>query len=158
VWPLWITGALLFGGAVATLAVPPALRRACLAVSGVGLVATVAVYTLLPSAPSAPRGLSVSIAAPAAGATVSSPVVVKVCGGSGSNIPGTGRLLSVSIDGRQVAEVNADTAAVTVAAGAHTLRVELVTSDHRAYAPPVSTDQEITVAGVGPPAEAPRCG
>jgi len=58
VWPLWLTGALLFGGAVAAMAVPHALRRICLAVAGVGLVATVAVYVALPSAPPAPAGLS----------------------------------------------------------------------------------------------------
>jgi hypothetical protein len=156
VWPLWITGALLFGGAVATMAAPQALRRACLAVSGVGLAATVVVYVLLPTAPSAPLGLSVRIAAPAASATVTSPVLVKVCGTSA--IPGAGQLLSISVDGRQVAEVNADTAAVTVAAGTHTLRVELVTTDHRAYAPPVLTDAEITVSGIGPLAHAPGCG
>ncbi len=56
VWPLWVTGTLLFGGAVATMAVPTTLRRACVAVAGVGLLSTVAVYIALPSAPPAPRG------------------------------------------------------------------------------------------------------
>jgi hypothetical protein len=28
VWPLWLTGTLLFGGAVAAMAVPRTLRRA----------------------------------------------------------------------------------------------------------------------------------
>lgn len=156
VWPLWITGGLLFGGAIASMAAPQTLRRACLAVSGVGLVATVAVYVLLPAAPSAPQGLAVRIASPAELATVTSPVLVEVCGTAA--IPGTGRLLSVSVDGRQVAEVNSNTAAVTVGPGAHTLRVELVTADHRAYAPPVLTDEFITVSGIGPLAAPPGCG
>ncbi len=56
-----------------------------------------------------------------------------------------------------MAEVNADTAAVTVAPGTHTLRVELVTTDHRAYAPPVLTDETITVSGLGPLATAASC-
>jgi hypothetical protein len=38
VWPLWVTGTLLFGGAVASMAVPQRLRRACLAVSGAGIM------------------------------------------------------------------------------------------------------------------------
>ena len=155
VWPLWITGTLLFGGAVAAMAVPLRLRRACLAAAMLGLVATVVVYTLLPSSPPAPQGLSVRIVAPTA-AAVTSPVLVKVCGGT-SNLPGTGRLLSISIDGRQVAEVDADTAAVTVAAGTHILRAELVTSAHLEYAPPVLTDETITVSGLGPLAQAPDC-
>ncbi len=156
VWPLWITGAVLFGGAVAAMAVPLRLRRACLAATAVGLVATIAVYVALPSAPAAPAGLAIRVAAPAASATVTSPVLVKVCGTS--DIPGAGRLLSISVDGRQVAEVDADTAAVTIAAGPHMLAVELVTSDHRAYAPPVLTNVQVTVSGVAPPAPAPACG
>jgi hypothetical protein len=158
VWPLWVTGTLLFGGAVAAMAVPTTLRRACLAVAGVGLLSTVAVYIALPSAPPAPRGVSLSIAAPPPGATVTSPLVVRVCA-TGSSVPGAGRLLSISVDGRQVAEVNADTAAVSVASGEHTLRVELVNSAHREYAPPVLTDETVTVAGYGapeaPPADCP---
>lgn len=154
-WPLWITGALLFGGAVAAMAVPRTLRRACLAVATLGLVATVVVYTLLPTAPSAPQGLSMRIIAPTT-APVTSPVLVKVCGGT-SNLPGAGRLLSISIDGRQVAEVNADTVAVNVSAGTHLLRAELVNSAHLEYAPPVLTDETITVVGIGPLAAAPDC-
>jgi hypothetical protein len=156
VWPLWITGTLLFGGAVASMAVPETSRRACLAVSGVGLVATVVVYLLLPAAPSAPSGLSLGIAAPVDGATVTSPVVVRVCGGA-SSIPGPGRLLSISVDGRQVAELNASTAAVNVDTGQHSVRVELLTTAHREYAPPVLTTETITVSGVGSPAEPPAC-
>lgn len=156
VWPLWLTGALLFGGAVASMAVPRALRRVCLGVSGVGLVATIAVYALLPAAPPAPRGLVLSIASPRDGATVTSPVVVRVCAGA-ENVPGAGRLLSLSVDGRQVAEVKDGTAAINVAGGRHSLRAELLTSAHRAYAPPVLTDVAIIVSGVGPLAPPPGC-
>jgi hypothetical protein len=154
-WPLWLTGSLLFGGAVAAMAVPR-MRRACYAVAGVGLVATVVVYVTLPSAPAAPRGVSLRIGSPAAGATVSSPVVLRVCA-TGSSVPGAGRLLSISVDGRQVAEVNDDGVAVMVASGEHTLRAELVTSTHREYAPPVLTDETITVSGVGVASAPPEC-
>jgi hypothetical protein len=156
VWPLWMTGALLFGGAVAAMAVPLRLRRVCLAVAGVGLLSTCVVYALLPSAPSAPRGLSVQIAAPPTTTAITSPVLVKVCG-STSAIPGPGRLLSISVDGRQVAEVGADTAVVSMSAGTHTLGAELVTSQHRAYAPPLLTVVTVTVSGIGPIGTAPDC-
>jgi hypothetical protein len=155
-WPLWFTGSLLFGGAVASMAVPQTMRRWCLALSGVGLVATIVVYVLLPVAPAAPHGLSLGIAAPVDGAIVTSPVVVRVCAGA-TSVPGAGRLLSISIDGRQVAEVSTDTAAVSVDSGEHMVRVELVTSAHREYAPPVLTNETITVSGVGPLSEPPNC-
>jgi hypothetical protein len=115
----------------------------------VGLVATVVVYAMLPAAPPAPRGLSLSIAAPAAGMTVTSPLVVRVCA-TGTTVPGAGRLVAISVDGRQVAEVNADSAVVNVDTGEHSLRAELVTSAHREFAPPVLTDETITVSGAGP--------
>jgi hypothetical protein len=156
VWPLWLTGTLLFGGAVAAMAVPQARRRACLAIAAVGLVATIAVYLLLPSAPTAPPGLSLSIAAPRDGAIVTSPVVMRVCAGSYS-VPGAGRLLSISVDGSQVAEVNTSAAAINVDSGEHIVRVELVTSAHREYAPPVLTDETLTVPGVGPLSQPPDC-
>jgi hypothetical protein len=156
VWPLWITGALLFGGGVAAMAASGRLRRACLGVAGVGLAATVTVYAAIPAAPPAPAGVQLRIASPRADATVTSPLTVRVCA-SGSTVPGSGRLLSVSIDGHQVAEVNADAAVMTAAAGEHTLRVELVTSNHREYAPPVLTDETVSVTGAGALTTPPAC-
>ena len=155
-WPLWITGVLLFGGAVAAMATSGRLRRLALAVAGAGLLGTVAVYIALPTAPPAPAGLSLQVVNPPANATVTSPVVVTVCSGS-APIPGAGRLLSLSIDGRQVAEVHAGTAAIDVASGHHTLRAELVSSQHREFAPPVLTEESITVSGVGPLPSAAAC-
>jgi hypothetical protein len=88
VWTLWITGTLLFGGTVAAMAAPQRLRRLCLGVAGVGLVATVIAYAASPSAPVAPAGVSLAIASPSAGATVGSPVFPGLTlGGSGSNMP-----------------------------------------------------------------------
>lgn len=156
-WPLWLTGALLFGGAVGALFVRrPTLHRALRTSAIVGLVSTIAVYVLLPAAPAAPSGLSLSIAAPRDGATVTSPVVVRACAGT-IRVPGAGRLLSISVDGRQVAELPTDTAAITLSNGEHSLRVELVTSAHQAYAPPVLTDETVTVSGVGPVSPPPDC-
>jgi hypothetical protein len=156
VWPLWITGTVLFGGGVAAMAASGRLRRACLAASGVGLVATVAVYAAIPAAPPAPAGVSLRIVSPPAGATVTSPLAVRVCA-TGSAMPGSGRLLSISVDGRQVAEVHVDAAVVTVPRGEHTLRVELVTTAHREYAPPLLTDETVTVGGVGVLTAPPGC-
>ena len=155
-WPLWVTGTLMFGGGLGAMAVPGHRRRVCLAIAGVGLAATVAVYVALPAAPAAPAGLSLRLAAPADGATVTSPLVVRVCA-SGSTVTGNGRLLSVSVDGHQVAEVSADSAAVNASTGQHLLRVELVTRDHRAYAPPVLTDATVTVTGTGSLTPPPGC-
>jgi hypothetical protein len=156
VWPLWITGTVLFGGGVAAMAASGRLRRACLAASGVGLVATVAVYAAIPATPPAPAGVSLRIVSPPAGAVVTSPLAVRVCA-TGSAVQGSGRLLSISVDGRQVAEVDVDAAVVTVARGEHTLRVELVTTSHREYAPPLLTDETVTVGGVGVLTTPPGC-
>jgi hypothetical protein len=156
VWPLWITGTVLFGGGVAAMAASGRLRRACLAASGVGLVATVAVYAAIPATPPAPAGVSLRIVSPPADAVVTSPLAVRVCA-TGSAVPGSGRLLSISVDGRQVAEVDVDAAVVTVARGEHTLRVELVTTSHREYAPPLLTDETVTVGGVGVLTAPPGC-
>jgi hypothetical protein len=157
VWPLWLTGTLAFGGAVAAMFVRrPTLHRACVTSALVGLVTTIAVYVLLPGAPAAPSGLSLSIAVPRDGATVTSPVVVRACAGA-VRVPGAGRLLSISVDGRQVAELQTDTAAINISNGEHSLRVELVTSAHQAYAPPVLTDETVTVSGVGPLSPPPDC-
>jgi hypothetical protein len=156
-WPLWITAALLFGGAVASLFAPPRWHRFFVAVTVVGGVSTIVVYVLVPGAPGAPPGLSLHIAAPVAGATVTSPMVLRVCDGTMS-VPGGGRLLDISVDGRVVAEVSRDTASITAASGEHMVRVELVTAAHREYSPPVVTDETITVSGVGPLTPPPDCG
>lgn len=156
VWPLWVTGTLLFGGAVASMAVPLRLRHACFGVSGVGLVATIVVYCYCPPLRRHRPVCRCASPAPPDGATVTSPVVVRVCAGANS-VPGAGRLLSISVDGHQVAEVNVGTAAINVARGEHSLRAELVTSAHREFPPPVLTDETITVSGIGPLPQLPGC-
>lgn len=145
-WPLWITSALLFGGLVGATSRRATLRRPSLAVAAVGLVSTVVVYVTMPAAPSAPRGVSLRIVAPPPGAVVSVPVVVHVCDG-GSALPGGGRMLSYSVDGRQLLESRDALTALGLSPGRHRLRVELVTSDHREFAPPVLAQQDFTVSG-----------
>jgi hypothetical protein len=91
-WPLWITAALLFGGAVASMFAPRRWHRFWVAVALVGGGATILVYVLVPGAPAAPPGLSLHIGAPVAGATVTSPVVLRICDGA-TRLPGAGWLL-----------------------------------------------------------------
>lgn len=156
VWPRWVTSAALFGGAVAAALASGAVRRAWLTVAGAGLAATVVVDALLPAAPSAPVGVSLRIAAPAAGTTVTSPVAVRVCRQrrrrAGSRppaehqprrSPGCGSALRQRCRQRR--------------GGSHTLRAEVVTSDHREYAPPVLTDETVTVSGPGTLGAVPEC-
>jgi hypothetical protein len=155
-WQLWITAGVMFGGAVAAMFARQRWHRACVTLAVVGGIATILVYVLIPGAPAAPAGLSVHIAAPVAGATVTSPVLLRVCDGA-TSVPGAGRLLDISVDGRLVAEVSRDTASITAASGEHTVRAELVTSAHREYAPPVVTEETIAVSGVGPLSPPPDC-
>ena len=155
-WPLWITSALLFGGLVGATSRRTALRRTSLVVSAIGLVTTVLVYVTLPAAPAAPSGVSLRIATPTAGAVVTDPVVVRVCGG-GAALPGSGRLLSYSVDGSQVLETRNAVAALSMAPGRHTIRVELVTSSHREFAPPVLTQEDVSAAGYAAPTAPPPC-
>ena len=154
-WPLWITASLMFGGGLAAAAGRARSRRTALAAAAVGLVGTV-VYLLLPSAPTAPAGIALRISSPPEGATVTSPVLVEACSAA-ATLPGTGRLLSISVDGRQVAEVSSSPFVLNVGTGRHTLRAELVTADHREYAPPLLADVAITVSGAGTLGNAARC-
>jgi hypothetical protein len=48
-------------------------------------------------------------------------------------------------------------AAINVESGKHRLHVELVTSAHREFAPPMLTDETITVSGIGPLPQLPDC-
>lgn len=148
VWPQWVAGSVGLVGLIGALeARSQALRRVSAVVAGAGMLAMMGACAALPSAPAAPN-LSLRIVQPAPDSIVHSPVLVTVCA-DGAVVPGAGRLLTVLVDGRQVVEVNADSAAVQISSGQHTLRVELVTSDHREFAPPVLTDENVDVVGIG---------
>ncbi len=156
VWPQWVAGGVGLLGLIGALeARSQALRRVGGVVACAGLLTMVGACAALPSAPAAPN-LSLRIAQPLAGSVVHSPVLVTVCA-NGAIIPGAGRRLSVLVDGRQVIEVNSESAAVQLGPGRHTIRVELVTIDHREFAPPVLTDEDVDVVGVAPLPKAVVC-
>jgi hypothetical protein len=147
-WPQWVAGGVGLVGLVGAFeARSQALRRISAVLAVAGLLTMVGACAALPSSPSAPN-VSLRIVQPAANSVVRTPVLVTVCA-DGSSVPGAGRLLTVLVDGRQVIEVDADSAAVPLSIGQHTLRVELVTRDHREFAPPVLTDEVVDVVGAG---------
>lgn len=155
----WLASLAMFGGVLAAAVWwrHRVRRRAGLGVMSAGLLATVAVLAQQPSVPIAPGyGITV-VAAPAA----TSPMLVRVCGvGVGATphtIPGSGRLLRVLVDGRQAAELRTDTVALVMGTGRHHISAELITADHRAFAPPVTADRMVTVSGTGPIPAAPAC-
>lgn len=119
------------------------------ALTAAGFLANVGMAVAQPSVP-LPPGYGIHLAD--AGETTS-PVLVHVCGvGSGATpapVPGSGRLLLVFVDGRQVAELRSDTVAVPLAIGRHRITAQLITTDHRAFVPPVSSDATVTVTGPG---------
>jgi len=126
----------------------------------VGLVGTVVASALAPGPPASP-GYSISLAAPADDARVTSPVLVAACGrgteGSRVDVPGPGRLLTVIMDGSQVTELEGAVVAVPAPVGEHDLRVEILTSDHQEFAPPIESDVHVKVDGPGPVPAGPHC-
>ena len=159
-WAEWLAALALFGGALGAAIWwrQPTRRHGLLAVSGAGLVATAALLVTQPSLPLSP-GYGIQLA-DARQAT--SPVVLQVCGArdtaSPAPIPGQGRLLLITVDGRQVAETRTSTVTVQMATGTHEVVAQLITSDHRAFVPPVTTTATLTVTGPGPIAATPGCG
>lgn len=93
--------------------------------------------------------------------TVTSPVPVTVCaqrqGGSAVTTPDGTNVLTVLIDGVQVAVETTSTFSVTVAPGLHNLQVELITRDHRELSPVVAVDAPIRVTASGPSARWKPC-
>jgi hypothetical protein len=158
----WLASLALFGGAFAAFVWwrEPSRRAAFVSVGGVGLVASGALLVVQPSAPLRP-GYGIQLAGPRQGAATS-PVVLRVCAVdavvSPAPVPGPGRLLLVSVDGRQVAEVRASTVTVSMSAGEHRVAAQLITSDHRAFVPPITASTTVTVGGPGPIQTPPTCG
>jgi hypothetical protein len=121
------------------------------------VVAAVAATVLLtglvfPMSPPAPN-LHMWIATPDQGAPVSRPVEMQVCAalsdGSGTSLPGTGRLLAVYVDGSLLTTESASAFVLPLRPGPHLVRVELVASDHLAFDPDVSTQVHLVAGAVG---------
>lgn len=149
----WLLAILFFGGALAMLALRRRGWRIAAAVATVcGLSGTISSWVVAAIQPGvAPYTLR--IAAPSPGALVASPVLLTVCGvrGDGSELPATDSThdLAVYVDGREVPTVDGWQFGEIVAPGRHTIRVELVSSSHQAFSPPVTASTDVTVAGGG---------
>jgi hypothetical protein len=148
----------MYGSAVA-LAVARRGRWVLLTAGGLGVGGTVAVLALNPTVPASP-GYSISLAVPTA-QPLTSPVLVTVCGrrpdGSHVGVPDPGSLVTVFVDGRQVLESQRSPVGVAAGVGAHELRVEVLTSGHREFRPPLDARLRVLVAGPGPLPPAAGC-
>jgi hypothetical protein len=127
--------------------------------AAIGAAGTVVSLAVIPGLPARPN-LSLGVVTPRDSPVVS-PIIVAVCGqradGSSVRVPASDQVLSVSIDGRQEAEQRTSAFAVPAAPGAHELRVELLASGNRPYAPPLATTVRVEVTGPGILSPAPRC-
>jgi hypothetical protein len=156
VWATWLASLAMFGGALGAVVWwrERPRRIACTALGGAGLAASAALLLLQPSVVQGPGyGIRLVSAQPS-----TSPVLLRICGGGGAPVPGPGRLVLVSVDGRQAAEVRTDTVVLPIAHGTHTVAAELLTSNHRAFTPPVTARTTVNVNAAGPLPTPPACG
>jgi hypothetical protein len=156
-WAPWLAAALMYGSALA-LAASRRGRVALLTAGGLGVAGTVAALVLTPGVPAAPN-YALRLAVPASH-PLTSPVPVTVCGrrpdGTAVTVPDAQTLLTVFLDGRQVLETRRPIA-VQAGAGAHELRVELLTAGHLEFRPPVEARLKVVVTGDGPMPGAAPC-
>jgi MYXO-CTERM domain-containing protein len=96
-----------------------------------------------------PPGYTLSLAV---NGDVTSPVQLTACAtwpdGSAATTPDGDHVLAVLVDGAQVATESASMFAVPMARGSHTLRIELLTRDHREFSPVVAVQSQVTVTGI----------
>jgi hypothetical protein len=116
-----------------------------------GATAIVVMVTIGLFAPQAP-GYALSLAVNPQGA---SPLPITVCakypGGSAATTPDRDHVLTVIIDGVQSGYEMTSQFAVSMTAGAHTVRVELLSKDHRELTPAVTGSARVNVTGVAQP-------
>jgi hypothetical protein len=145
----WGLALLIFGGGLVVFAVRKSAYRlaggiAALCGAG-GLIASwILSPALLVAAPYAVR-----IVSPTPGAAVGAPLTLTVCGvrTGGALVPATSAqyYLAVILDGVQAPTVDVWHVPVDLAAGRHTVEVELVTPSHQAFNPPATFKETITV-------------
>ena len=157
----WALAFLIFGGGLMVFA----LRRAALRITGAG-VSICAIGTLIASwvlspALLVPAPYALRIVSPPPGADVSAPFILTVCGvpSSGPLVPATDtqHYLAVIVDGTQEPTVDVWQVPEDLAAGRHTVEVELVTPQHQAFNPPATARETITVTSGATPAGPARC-
>jgi hypothetical protein len=149
-------------GAVVVLAAHTRpLRTGGVAAVGVGLAAWLILGAVLPGPPAAPT-YRMSLVSPQPDATaLTSPILVRTCGfwpsGLVATVPGSGEVISVAVDGTERAWTSASSIAVPTTPGVHRLRVEVLNSDHRVFAPRLFVERTVTVSGDGPIPATPAC-
>ncbi len=158
----WVIAAILVGGLLGALYTHGRLRLLAISVAAAAAVVSVlaAVGVLLPGAPSS-QGLSIALLTQPGAPDVTAPVSLRVCGwdagGAAVAMPGGGRLVAVSVDGRLQAESTQPDVSLILATGAHDLSAEILTSDHRELSPPLVTTLHVRVSGPGPISGAAAC-
>jgi hypothetical protein len=149
----WVPAGVVFVGAAVVGFAPRRFRRLGGGLAGVGVAGLLAVNVFAASPPASP-GYAIRVLTPAPDAIVTSPVLVTVCAtnpsGAPVDVPGPGRVLSVFIDGRQTLESTTSSHGVLVSTGPHTVRVEVLTSDHREFSPVIGATLHVVVTGAGP--------
>ena len=137
---------------------PRRFQRPAVVVSVVSMSSLLILAAVSPGAP-LPPGYAITVLEPGAGGAVTTPFSVVVCGrssaGSSAAVPGGDRVLSISLDGREVLSTGSGHALVTATPGRHRLRVEVLTKDHVEYQPPLAQELDVEVGGPAPIA-APR--
>ena len=146
----WGLALLIFGGALVVFAVRRSAYRLAGGIAAVcgagGLIASwIFSPALLVAAPYAVR-----IVSPPTGATVDSPLTLTVCGvrTSGALVPATSAqyYLAIILDGVQAPTVDVWHVPIDLAAGRHSVEVELVSPSHQAFNPPATFKETIIVA------------
>jgi hypothetical protein len=150
----WVAAVLLAAGGIGIFAGrSSAVEVAAWAVFGVGFTGAGSVIALTMLLPTSAR-ISISLAAPPASGTVSSPLDVTVCAratdGSAATAPDGNNVLAVVVDGREAAIESTAHFAVAIPHGTHHLRVELLTADHHVFTPEVTADATLTVTSDQP--------
>ena len=138
---------------------PRRFRRVAALLTGAGL-ATVVLLDVFASSPPSPPGYALTIV-PAAGIRVTSPFTVVACGRAADHssvpVPGGDRVISVSLDGREVFSTTASRVLLTASVGSHRVRVEVLTRDHVEFQPVLAVDAQIVVTGLAPVGPIPSC-
>ncbi|MFN2581968.1 MAG: hypothetical protein ABR498_04410 [Candidatus Dormibacteria bacterium] len=97
-----------------------------------------------------PPGYALSFASAPSGA---SPLQLTVCArypnGAPARTPQNGDVLAATVDANPVGYYVSNNIVVPVPAGHHTLRVELLTSEHRQFNPPVAVQATVSTATSG---------
>ena len=152
----WGLAVLIFGGGLIVFAVRTSVLRIAGGMAAVcGSAALIAGWVFSPAL-LVPAPYAVRIVSPSPGADVGAPVTLTVCGvrASGGVVPATDaqHYLAIVLDGIQAPTVDAWHVPIDLAAGRHTVEVELVTPSHQAFNPPATFTETITVVpGAAPP-------